>query len=76
MSKFSVFLIILLAISLQCVSPGVVETEIITAAGVSAEDANAFYSNNPVMKAEDVAETVKHIITAPSHVEVSSCSES
>ena len=57
----------------QSVSPGIVATEMAAAAGFTPEEATAFYSNNPALKAEDVAATVEHIITAPQHVEVGNC---
>ncbi|MEM9195128.1 MAG: SDR family NAD(P)-dependent oxidoreductase [Myxococcota bacterium] len=57
-------------IRVSAVSPGFVETEFAEHYHQSAERARETYRRYPVLQAEDVAETVFHVLSAPSHVQI------
>ncbi|MEO0770056.1 MAG: SDR family NAD(P)-dependent oxidoreductase [Cyanobacteria bacterium J06649_4] len=57
-------------IRISSVSPGVVETEFAQKYHQSAEQAQATYSQFPVLQAEDIARAVMYALSQPEHVEV------
>lgn len=54
----------------QAISPGLVETEFAQNMTGDAAAAAKLYSTLQAIKPEDVAASVMHVLTAPSHVEV------
>lgn len=59
-------------ILLQSISPGLVETEFHVHAFQDANEASILYSSNPCLQPKDIAAAALHILSSPSHVEVSS----
>jgi hypothetical protein len=53
----------------QSVSPGLVDTELITASGTDV-DTKRIYASAPHLKAKDVADAVLYVLGVPSHVQV------
>ncbi len=54
----------------QSISPGLVETEFVMSAGFSEEESKKIYSSMPCIQADDITETLVHVLSAPPHVQV------
>ncbi|KAG0725512.1 Dehydrogenase/reductase SDR family member 11 [Chionoecetes opilio] len=52
------------------ISPGVVETEFAVNTGMSQDAAQQFYQERPRMQADDVTDSLIHVLAAPPHVQV------
>ncbi|KAG0709127.1 Dehydrogenase/reductase SDR family member 11 [Chionoecetes opilio] len=57
-------------IRISSISPGVVETEFAVNTGMSQDAAQQFYQERPRMQADDVTDSLIHVLAAPPHVQV------
>lgn len=57
-------------IRISAISPGAVETEFAVNAGMSKEAATKLYQQMSCIQADDVTDTLVHVLSAPSHVQI------
>ena len=56
--------------TLQAISPTWVDTGFIVTAGMSQQESRQLYQEQPFVRADDVTESIVHVLSAPPHVQV------
>ncbi|XP_045130553.1 dehydrogenase/reductase SDR family member 11-like [Portunus trituberculatus] len=60
-------------IRISSISPTLVKTECLLNSGISEEAVRLLYNQYPSLEADDITETLIHVLSAPPHVQVNTC---